>query len=86
MELAEECRCGGGRRFLQGGGAALVPLRSRVPVMTAIIRKEDRAQIEHKGKKIKKAVLVGAKESIRSRVWKAAAPCEFNLNQETAVH
>lgn len=39
-------------------------------------------------KKRKLCVLggAGAKESMRSPVWKAAAPCEFNLNQEAAVH
>lgn len=54
--------------------------------MTAIIRREDRTLIEHKGKKRgggrgRGEGASGAKESARSLIRNAAAPCEFHVNQ-----
>lgn len=73
------------QRFLRGGSrgvaAPLVSLHPHVPVMTAIIGREDRTLIERRGKKRK--VCAGAKESTRSLIWNVA-PCELHVNQAAA--
>lgn len=51
------------QRFLRGSDAALVSLRSHVPVMTAIIRREDRTLIEHKERR---KVCVGEAEGLKN--------------------
>lgn len=88
MELGEECKCSGDKRFRRGGDAALVSLRCHVPAMTAIIRREDRTLIEREEKKKKERCArrgVGGKESPRSLIWNVA-PCEFHVNQRAAVY
>lgn len=75
------------QRFRRGGDAALVSLRSHVPVMTAIIRREDRTLIEQRGERRKRRARggVGGKEYPRSLIWNVA-PCEFPVNQRAAVY